>query len=277
MPTTLSRRAVIHSEMLEARQLLSGALPASAADDATPGTLAPTVFVTLPPTAIAGAKVKGASALVTVTNVAPDDYNGPVTITLFASMDATLDAGADPQIISVTKKLKVASADTANVKIKIPSLPDAPDGSYVVIAQLSSPTAGVGVNATDESVVLSGPFVDLSGTFAPLPASAAKGKRLKASIAVANSGNVTAKGTIPVTIATSPNVDGSSPTTLATLNARVSVKPGASKNVKVNFVVPTDLASGSYYVVATLDPTNVLGETSVTNNTVLSTTALNVA
>jgi hypothetical protein len=264
-------------ESLESRQLLSAALPVSAADEATPGTLAPTVFATLPASAIAGAKVKGASALVSVTNVAETDYNGPVTLTLFASLDGTLDPATDPQITSISKNLKVASAQSADLKVKITSLPQAPDGDYLVIAKLSSPTAGDGVNATDEPVRIAAPFVDLSGTFSLLPTSAVKGKRLKASIAVANAGNVVAKGTVPVTIATSPNPDGSNPTTIATVNAKLAVKPGATKNVKLNFVVPAEVASGSYRVVATLDPANVLADKNTSNNTVLSTTALAVA
>jgi hypothetical protein len=80
-----------------------------------------------------------------------------------------------------------------------------------------------------------------------------------------------------VTIATSTNPDGSDPTTIATVNAKLAIKPGATKNVKLNFLVPAEVASGSYHIVATLDPANVLGDNDVTNNTVLSTTALTVA
>jgi hypothetical protein len=269
-----SARPVIHTEALESRQLLSGSMPVLAADE--PGTLAPTVFVTLPPTAIAGAKVKGASALISITNVAPDDYNAPVTVTLFASLDNDLQTDTDAQILTTTKKLKVASAGSADLKIKIPSLPNVPDGSYVVIAQVASTTAGTGVNASDDAVLIAAPFIDLSGQFSSFPGSAAKGKRTKASIAVANSGNTTAKGTIPVTIATSTNIDGSDPRTFTTVNAKLSIKPGSSKNVKLNFIVPAEVASSQYYIVATLDPANTLGDKTVTNNTVLSTTVLNV-
>jgi hypothetical protein len=251
-------------------------MPVLAADDAEPGTLAPTVFVTLPATAIAGAKVKGATAIVSVTNVAPDDYNAPVTVTLFASLDNELQADTDAQILTTTKNLKVASAGSTDLKIKIPSLPNVPDGNYVVIAQVTSATAGTGVNASDDAVLIAAPFVDLSGQFSSFPGTATKGKRTRASIAVANSGNTTAKGTIPVTLATSTNVDGSEPTTFATVNAKVSLKAGTSKNVKLNFIVPAEVPSGQYFIVATLDPANVLGDKSVTNNTIVSTTVLNV-
>jgi hypothetical protein len=271
-----SPRVVIHTELLEGRQLLSGSMPVLAADESTPGTLAPTVFVTLPPTAVAGAKVKGATAIVSITNVAPDDYNAPVTVTLFASLDNVLQTDADAQILTTTKNLKVASAGTADVEIKIPSLPNVPDGNYVVIAQVASATAGTGANASDDTILIAAPFVDLSGQFSAFPGSATKGKRTKASIAVANSGNVTARGTIPVTLATSTSIDGSNPTTFTTVNAKVSLKPGASKNVKLNFIVPPEVASGQYFVVATLDPSNTLGDRNDTNNTVLSTTVLNV-
>jgi hypothetical protein len=271
-----SPRAVIHTELLEGRQLLSGSMPVFAADETTQGTLAPTVFVTLPATAIAGAKVKGATAIVSITNVAPDDYNAPVTVTLFTSLDNELQTDTDAQILTTTKKLKVASAGSTDLKIKIPSLPNVPDGNYVVIAQVTSATAGTGVNASDDAVLIAAPFIDLSGQFSSFPGTATKGKKTKVSINVANSGNTTAKGTMPVTIATSTSVDGSNPTTFTTVNAKVSLKAGTSKNVKLNFVVPAEVASGQYFIVATLDPSNTLGDKNDTNNTVLSTTVLNV-
>jgi hypothetical protein len=274
--SSLSPRVVIHTELLEGRQLLSTAMPVSAAEEATEqGTLAPTVFVTLPSTAIAGEKVKGASALISVTNVAPEDFNGPVTVTLYASLDNDLQKDTDAQILTTTKKLKVATASSADLKIKIPSLPNVPDGTYVVIAELVA-SVGTGVNASDDGVLIAAPFIDLSGQFASLPGSATKDKKLKATLAVANSGNITAKGTIPVTIATSTAVDGSNATTIATVNAKVSIKSGANKNVKLSFVVPTEVASGQYFVVATLDPANTIGDKTVTNNTIVSTTVLNV-
>ena len=276
MKPSSSRRAVIHTELLEGRQLLSGSLPVLAADDAVPGTLAPTVFANLPATAIAGAKVKGASAVVSITNVAPDDYNAPVTVTLFASLDNQLQTDTDAQILTTTKNLKVASAGSTDIKIKIPSLPNVPDGTYVILAQVTSSTAGTGVNASDDSVVIAAPFVDLSGQFSAFPGTATKGKKTKLTINVANAGNTTAKGTLPIALATSTDPSGSDPTTFTTVNAKLSIKANSGKNVKLNVVVPPEVASGQYYIVATLDPSNTLGDKNDTNNTVLSTTVLNV-
>jgi hypothetical protein len=271
-----SSRTVIHAEQLEGRQLLSGSMPVLAADDAVPGTLAPTVFANLPATAIAGTKVKGASAIVSITNVAPDDYNAPVTVTLFASLDNELQTDIDGQILTTTKNLKVASAGSTDIRIKIPSLPNVPDGTYVILAQVTSATAGTGVNASDDSIVIAAPFIDLSGQFSAFPGTATKGKRTKVTINVANAGNTTAKGTMPVMLATSTDASGSDPTTFTTVNAKVSLKANSGRNVKLSFVVPAEVASAQYFIVATLDPANTLGDKNDTNNTVLSTTVLNV-
>ena len=266
-------------EPLEGRQLLSASLsrdPVVAAEGEELGTLVPTVFVNLPTAAVSGAKLKGVAGTVTITNADVTDFSGPVTVTLFLSPDATLEEGADPQIATVTKKLKIASAQSKFLKIKIPSFPTVAEDDYVVIGKLTSST-GVGSNATDEAVHIGPPFVDLSGTFTTLAATAKAGKKAKATVTVANGGNVDAKGTVPVTIATSPNADGTGAVTIATVNAKVAIKAGASKAVKLNFTVPAGTAPGPYFVVATLDASNVLPESNETNNTVLSETTLTVS
>jgi hypothetical protein len=270
----LKRRTPV--EFLESRQLLSAtaeAPPVSAAAEGDElGTLVPTLFADVPDTALAGGKVKGASATVNITNVAPDEYNGPVTVTLFTSTDAALDAG-DASVVEITKKLRIPSADSKPVVLKIKSFPDVPDGDYLLIAQVSSPTAGSGTNSTDETIRISAAFTDVSPTFGAIPTTpVAKGKRAKLTLNVSNAGNVDAKGTVPVTIALSTE---SGLVTLGTANAKLAVKPGASKTVKLNLTVPGDAPSGTFFLSASLAA--LPDETNTANNTVLSDATMTIA
>jgi hypothetical protein len=234
-------------------------------DGETFGTLVPSIFTALPATALAGGKLRGAFATVTVTNVAPEDYNGPVTVTLFASTNGTLEPDADPQVVTLTRKLKIASADATSLKVKIPSFPNVPEGDYVVLAQVSSPTAGTGVSTNDESVRLAPPFADLSGRFAAVPATLVKGKRARLTLDVTNAGNVDARGTVPVTIALAADASGANPTTVATVK-RQAQRQGQRQPapLKLNFTLPADAPSGTFFVVARsapLDPADVNGRT----------------
>jgi Tol biopolymer transport system component len=244
------------------------------------GTLVPTVFTELKTASfVTGARVKGAAAIVTITNTG-DDFNGPVTVGLFGSLDNSLDTNVDAQITTLTKKLKIAAAQSKTVRLKISMFPSVADGDYTIFAQVSNPTAGTGASTNDEKVTLAAPYIDLSPTaFGAFPTTPlTRGKRARLSLTVLNSGNVNAKATVPVTIAISSDPSGAGATTIATVNVKVNLKPAATKTLKLNFTVPADAATGgALYVVATLDPANVVPEKNDSNNTLVSSTTLSIA
>jgi hypothetical protein len=240
-------------------------------------TLVPTLFAELPTAALSGAKAKGAAASVNITNTADTTYSGPVTVTIYLSSDQSLDTGSDPQLATVTKKLKIDSAQTKTVKVKIRAFPDVPEGDYVTIAQVSGTNVPAGTNTDDTSVHLAPPFVDLSGVFASGPATITKGKKSTILLTVTNNGNVPAKKVVPVSIATATDAGGAGATTFATANAKISLKPGASRTIKLNFLTPAETGSGSFFIAATLDATNVLAEKDETNNLVVSPSQVTIS
>jgi hypothetical protein len=243
------------------------------------GSLVPTVFTELSTASfVTGAKVKGAAATITITNTG-EDFSGPVSVGLYASLDNSLDIAADALITSLTKNLKIAAAQSKTVRLKIAKFPQVPDGDYTIFAQVSNPTAGTGASTNDEKVTLTAPFIDVSptafGTFLTTPLT--RGKRARLSLAVLNSGNVNAKTIVPVSIAVSSDPSGAGATTIATVNVKVNLKPTASKTLKLNFTLPADAATGgALYVVATLDPANVVEEKNDSNNTLVSSTTLSI-
>src|SRR5687768_6134026 len=77
-------------ESLECRRLLASMLPGADPGDVAPaadelGTLFPDVSAALPEAVVGGARARGASATITITNANTEPYAGPVTVTLFAS------------------------------------------------------------------------------------------------------------------------------------------------------------------------------------------------
>src|SRR5688572_9367639 len=100
---TGSRTAAV--EALETRQLLaaSAADIGAAADEVLPGTLVPDVSASLPEAVVAGARTRPVRVVVTVTNADVLAFSGPVTVTLFATANETLELDADPQLATTTK------------------------------------------------------------------------------------------------------------------------------------------------------------------------------
>jgi uncharacterized membrane protein len=198
-------------------------------------------------------------------------------VTLFVSTDTALDTGVDQQIATITKKIKLNSTATKTLKLKIPAFPSVADGAYNILGQVTATGVDPGVSVADEQVVIAAPFVDLSGTFATLPAMLTKGKKGRASITVTNTGNVDAKGLVAIQIAAAADASGAGAGPVATANAKLAIKPGKSKAVKLNFLLPAETPSGTFFVVAGLDAANVLPDKDRGNNTVISATSVTVS
>jgi hypothetical protein len=58
---------------------------------------------------------------------------------------------------------------------------------------------------------------------------------------------------------------------------RLNLKPGASKVLKLKFVPPSDLTAGSYTLGGTLNPSNQLTESDVTNDAITGGGTVTVA
>jgi hypothetical protein len=269
-------------EALEGRQLLSSsaAPPVVAAEgEAVPGTLVPDVSASLPEAVVAGGKVRPIPVVVNLTNVDAVTYGGPVTVTLFATANETFEGEADPQLAVTTKRLTLESGQSKAVKLRVSRLPALPDGDYRVLARVTAPGVELADNVSFNTVNVAAPFVDLAGTFAPTPATLARGKRARLSLTLTNAANSAVKATVPVAITASPPPDaaGGTPVSLGTVNAKVALKAGQTKAVRLSVTVPADAAPGSYFLDAVLDPANVLAEGNETNNAVTGTTAVTIA
>jgi hypothetical protein len=232
-------------------------------------TATPTILATLPAAVVGGAKVKGAKLAVTVTNSGTTDLTAPVTVSLFASTDATVDGSDTPVGTPVTKVLKLKPGATKPVKLKLTEVPNVPDGDYFLLAQTTANGATGGTAATGTTVNIAAPFVDLTGAFGtPLPATLVPGKKASIPLSILNLGNVAATGTISVNLIARPAGGGpSADATLPTAPVKLKLNPNAAKVTRLKVTLPVEsLLPGSYTLVATIDSTNAISESREDNN-----------
>lgn len=209
-------------------------------------------ILTVPPDSVVGGASGSAKVLLTNTGAA---FSGPITISLYAATQNSLDAGANTIItISIPKlNLKAGASRTQTVKFKYPKGLTA--GSYFVIASTNtSGTSTTPSNSTAGTTVnISPPQVDLSANFANgTSVKVNPGHGGTANITIQNLGNVKATGSWSVALYSSFDLllDGSD-TLLTKLNLKkISLAPGQSKTVHVRFKAPSGLTAGTYNLIA---------------------------
>ncbi|HEX8911908.1 MAG TPA: CARDB domain-containing protein [Humisphaera sp.] len=248
------------TEPLEPRRLLAADLAVSA------------VAANVPAEAIVGLKVK-ASPVVTVTNLGDETFRGRTTVELFLSADHEFDP-SDVPLLTTTAKLKLAPGKTKAIKLKVRAFPDAADGEYHVVACANGDGAVVEADFSDNvavdelnHVALARPRMDLTAAFNTVPAEARRGKSVSLTVDVGNIANVPATGRVTFAIAASTDTEVDAVgTPLAVAAAKIKVQPDGIGTVKLKFKVPAEFPAGTYFLVGTVDSTNVLAETDEANN-----------
>lgn len=237
-------------------------------------TATPTLTATLPAAVVGGAKAIGTKVSVSVANTGTADLNDPVTVTLYVSTDDTLDAG-DTQVSTITKTLKIKPGASKALKLKVANYPSVADGVYKLLVKTSATGLADATATSGSSVTIAAPFVDLSGSFAtPFPTAAVRGRKLSVPLLIQNAGNIPAAGTINVAIASSLTTEAPLGAPSITVPVKLKLKAASSKVVRLKLTVPDALTPDSYFLIATIDSTNVLAETDETNNVAVSGTSI---
>jgi hypothetical protein len=232
-----------------------------------------------PAAVVGGAKTKGAT--LKLTNTGDQDAKATVAVTVFASADQELDETQDTSIAVINGvKLAVKKGKGKTVKLKFTQFPSTlADGDYYLIARVDSGGVLPELKKSDNNAVtaspinIAAPFTELSGRPGSIKGTLAPGAKVSASAPVVNAGNVAVKASVPVAIVASPGDQtlGNGDTTIATPTVKMSIKPGASKNVKLSFTLPaTGLTPGTYSLLAVLDAGGTLPtEKNAANNVVV--------
>lgn len=232
------------------------------------------------PTAVVGGTTRGAVA-VRVVNNGPGQVNGPVSVALFVAPGGQLGA-ATPIGAPVIRNLRLKPNRAKNVRLRFTYPGTLPAGSYQLVAQIDAGNAVAETNEQNNFVLaatptqIAPPFVNLAAAFATAPPATLSqvGRRQTAVVRVTNNGNVPAANTLTVNVVAAADGSGAGGTPLGNVSRRVRINPGRSAVVRVPLTVPT-ITPGNYVLVATVDPTNVFGDTSLADNVV--TTPVSIA
>jgi len=197
------------------------------------------------------------SATVTVANTGDQTAAGSVAITLFASLDSTIDA-ASTQLATLNAGLKLKASGSKVFKLKLSLPPTLPDGDYFLLARIDASAAVMNINAANDivsapaPVQVENPFAGLSGPALTTPAGLAAGSKVTLPVTIENTTGLPAKGTVSLQALAAVDVTPSSGgVTLASTKLKLSLPPGGSHVFPVKLVLP---AAGTYYLLVVLTP-----------------------
>ena len=210
------------------------------------------ILTTPPASVVAGS---AGTAKVLVINTGSSSFSGPVTITLYATTQTSLDAGANAIVTLTVPKLNLKAGASRVETVKFTYPKGLTSGSYYIIA--STNTSGTSTTPSNSiaytAVDIAPPRVDLAAYFANgAPVKVNPGHGTTANVTVQNLGNVTATGSWSVALYSSLDLAlDASDILLTRLNLKkISLAPGQSMTVRVRFVAPANLTAGTYNLIA---------------------------
>jgi len=210
--------------------------------------LSPAVTATTLPSAIvAGAAVHG-TVSISLTNHTTSEVSAQ-KITVFASGDGAI-VNATP-VVSETSNhgISIKPGQTVVLKLTVKSLPAGlANGTYKLLAQVSSSLNQVSNSSTGPSVTVAAPFVHLAGaggTGIVKPGTLALGKSGILTLTLSNAGNIQS-GAASINIGLS--TDGQTESTeLQSSSAAIKVKPGHSGVLHLHLKIPSTVVPGAYH------------------------------
>jgi hypothetical protein len=233
-------------------------------------------------TIIAGPKAKGSAKLL-VTNTGQTAITKvPVAVSVFMSDNPSRDA-ADVLLVTSTKPLSLKTGKSKSISLKFTYPAATGTGSYYLIGQADTTNAvvekdesnNVAVSTTTQSIAA--PVVDLFATVARPVGTLASGGNANSIVTVNNAGNVPLRTILTIRLAASTDAaPDPTDTEIITVNKKVVVSPGKPKNVPIKFTFPS-LTAGDYFITAQLDPLGAVTETSKSNNTAVTSSAVSIS
>jgi len=187
--------------------------------------------------------------------------------------------------VTITRPIKLRAGKSRAVPLKF-TYPGVPDGTYNLVATVDSAGAVVESNDSNNTattaapVTIAAPFVDLTAEVgAPTRGSLSIGRRGVVPVILTNAGNSTASGLVTMDLFASTDnvIGGADDVLLTTVTKRIKLRNGKPRPIRVNFLVPTNLPAGSYFIATAVDTTNTIVESHDDNNTAVSGTPFQVA
>jgi hypothetical protein len=234
-------------------------------------------FLSRAPARVIGGTV--ATVKLRLSNTEPATVVGSAAVTLYASTDGTLSTGT---AVSTTAKylLKVPLGRSMTISVRFAYPTSLPTGTYYLLAGIVQLSAGGGaattqpaVGAASPTVAFVSPIVDLAVSL-PATVKLKAGRATAAALTVTNHGNVTAAGsvTLSVYLSTTGAADASA-VLLSHVTKKVKIAAGRSLPVRIPFEAPLGL-SGTETLVAVLTSVTVPADDNAVNDTAVAAIAV---
>jgi hypothetical protein len=250
-------------EALEGRRLYSATLSGSIAGSLPQSLLPDTVdHVTL-----------------RLTNTGDAVVAGRTTVSLYASTDQTVNAGAE-LLGMITRPVLLRPQKSTALGVRFSPPANLTVGDYFLVAKVDALAKSNGslsetVIASRKAVSVPQPFVDLTGKITsqptcPLIVVASGTPTGSASVLVMNKGNVPARGPLDITLyASTDNMLDSAATQIAAAHFNnVNIRAGGSRTFPVRLTLPGNMPVGSYTLFASINSANTIAESNLANNIV---------
>ena len=242
-------------------------------------TLAATATVKSPATLIAGQKISATIGSV-LTNSSASAVSDAISFAVYLSADGTVDNNSIKLVSSAPKRFTIKAHQHVSAKAAIKTTPAAtPPGTYHYIVEWRRADGSTTDFQASNTVTVAAPVIDIGGSFVKFVGTAKRGKPLKETINVTNTGaNVAAVGTLPIVVGYLP-ADPNAPLgpLPVIIKKKVSLKPGRSTRIVLSLKAPP--SAGTYSVFINLDATGFAGATdsNPANNALTSPTNLVVS
>jgi hypothetical protein len=200
---------------------------------------------------VSGSKTKDTATL-TVTNDGNVASTGSTIVDLLVSPDGTVASGTAARTVS--EPIVIQPGKTKTVKFALKTLPNVPDGTYQIVAEITDPKGDVTSVATLTTVNLAAAFLMLSPALSTItPGLKGTGT---VSLTITNNGNTPPVGATQIVLyaSSTSSIDGA--TQLISEKIPLPLQPDKSKTLKFHLAayMITDLFAQGLLVAAVTDP-----------------------
>ncbi len=226
---------------------------------------------------VSGQNIKPIHLNVKVTNngTTAESENVTVNVALSSIPSGTPE---DPVTGTITKAVQLKPHQTKSFgSVMIKSLPAGLNGSENVLLKLSDATGAANL-ATAGTIAVGPAASDLAALSVTAPSKGSLGKKLAATVAVMQDGNIPVNTTVPAELFLSTtSTIGSGAIDLGPASGHLAVQPGKKGTLHLATTIPSTVAAGSYFLVVQLDPANTLADVNLANNVAASVKMIGVS
>ena len=214
--------------------------------------LAVTVVSSLPKAVIGPA---AGSMTLRLSNISSSDFNGPLSIALYATTDGSITS-TDIPFATIPMHCAIPAHKKTNMMVRFTYPTNIPNGRYRLAVAVTATNAGTPpANAVAPGVVaISAPVVDLLAAAVQSKVSVKPGGRKSISVRLKNIGNWAASGPVTISLVASSDqaVDPADDANLKTLTKKITLLPGRLMVLPLQFVAPSSMSPGTYSLIATV-------------------------